>query len=74
MAFGEVFLAFIFLYFSQDGGEGWFVWGFFALLLKFGHTASLAGSQITQFTQAPGVKAHTPNLWPPTPPNTPGVF
>lgn len=34
------------------GWWGGFVWGFFALLLKFGHTASLAGSQITQFTQA----------------------
>lgn len=28
VAFREVFLAFIFLYFSQDGGEGLFVWVF----------------------------------------------
>ena len=72
MAVGEVFLVFIFLYFSQDGGEDLFAWGFFALLLKFGHTASLAGSQITQFTQAGGVKAQTSNPWPTR--EFPGVF
>lgn len=45
VAFGEVFLVFIFLYFSQDGGEGLFVWVFFlfffALLLKFGITCGI---------------------------------